>query len=186
MNVYYSLAKYYEEIGEPEKAILQMEELARHAVEDMECRYRLVKYALERNELERAAKYLDELFFNQSRLEEPEQQCRARQPPGDGDSGPKELPLQAFWAGDDQRAAPATESGSCVEQPVRGAKMTEGVKGDLGDFQRCAEGHPVERLDGAVAFLEFLDLARQRGLGDVEHFRRAREAAVGRNRVEGA
>ncbi len=63
MNVYYNLAKYYEEIGEPEKAILQMEELARHAVEDMECRYRLVKYALERNELERAAKYLDELFF---------------------------------------------------------------------------------------------------------------------------
>jgi tetratricopeptide (TPR) repeat protein len=62
-NVYYQLAKIYEDAGDPEKANLQMVEVARFAVEDVECRRRIVQYSLEKKDPKTAARYLDELLF---------------------------------------------------------------------------------------------------------------------------
>ncbi len=52
---------------------------------------------------------------------------------------------------------------------------------DIGQFDASAVTH---KKFGAVAFLELLDLARKRWLGDMEHFSRAGEAAMGGDRVE--
>ena len=62
-NIYYKLAKYYEQEKQPDKAILQMEELASFANEDPECRMRIVEYALINSDPEKAARYLDELIY---------------------------------------------------------------------------------------------------------------------------
>ena len=64
-NVYYKLAKLYENAGENDKAIAQMEALAPLAPENGDCRLRLVKYAMEKKDHERAAKYLEDLMFIQ-------------------------------------------------------------------------------------------------------------------------
>jgi tetratricopeptide (TPR) repeat protein len=63
-NSYYQLAKLYEEAGDEERANQQMVELARFAVEDGECRQRIVRYALEvKKDPRMALKYLDELLY---------------------------------------------------------------------------------------------------------------------------
>ncbi len=63
-NVYYQLAKLYEETGDEERANQQMVELARFAVEDGECRVRIARYALEKKKDPKlAVKYLDELMY---------------------------------------------------------------------------------------------------------------------------
>jgi Tfp pilus assembly protein PilF len=62
-NIYYQLAKLYEEAGDGEKANQQMVELAKFAVEDGECRKRIARYAIEKKDPKLALKYLDELMF---------------------------------------------------------------------------------------------------------------------------
>jgi tetratricopeptide (TPR) repeat protein len=63
-NIYYQLAKLYEEAGDGEKAIQQMVELAKFAVEDGECRRRIAQYAIvKKKDPQLALKYLDELMF---------------------------------------------------------------------------------------------------------------------------
>ena len=63
-NVYYQLAKLYEEDGKDAEAIRQMELLAAFAVEDPECRRRLVRYALEKKkDPAMAMRYLDESVY---------------------------------------------------------------------------------------------------------------------------
>ncbi len=63
-NVYYQLAKLYEEAGDEERANQQMVELAGFAVEDGECRVRIARYAIERKKDPKlAVKYLEELMY---------------------------------------------------------------------------------------------------------------------------
>jgi len=63
-NIYYQLAKLYEEDGKGEQANQQMVELARFAVEDAECRWRLARYALEvKKDSQSALQYLDQLLY---------------------------------------------------------------------------------------------------------------------------
>jgi len=62
-NIYYQLAKLYEEKGDDERANQQMVELARFQTEDAECRMRIVKHSLRGKKPEVAVKYLDELLF---------------------------------------------------------------------------------------------------------------------------
>jgi tetratricopeptide (TPR) repeat protein len=64
-NVYYKLAKLYEDAGDNDKAIAQMEALAPLAPENGDCRLRIVKYAVEKRDHERAARYLEDLMFIQ-------------------------------------------------------------------------------------------------------------------------
>ena len=62
-NAYYKLAEIYEEMGDAERANLQMVELARFAVEDPECRLRIVQHANRVKDPALAVKYLEELLF---------------------------------------------------------------------------------------------------------------------------
>ena len=62
-NVYYHLAKLFEQSGDPDKAIAQMEELAPLAPENGECRFRVAKYAMEKRDYARAARMLEDLMF---------------------------------------------------------------------------------------------------------------------------
>jgi tetratricopeptide (TPR) repeat protein len=62
-NIYYQLAKLYEEKGDDERANQQMVELARFQTEDAECRMRIVKHSLRSKKPEVAVKYLEELLF---------------------------------------------------------------------------------------------------------------------------
>jgi tetratricopeptide (TPR) repeat protein len=59
------LAKLYEDLGDPVKAIQQMEQLAAFASEDGECRLRIAKNALQIRDYEKAAKFLQELLYIQ-------------------------------------------------------------------------------------------------------------------------
>ncbi len=62
-NIYYQLAKLYEEGDDEERANQQMVELAKFQVEDPECRQRIVKYALLKKDPATAIKYLEELMY---------------------------------------------------------------------------------------------------------------------------
>jgi tetratricopeptide (TPR) repeat protein len=93
-NIYYKLAKLYEEEKEDEKAIQQMEEVAKFSSEDPECRLRLVKYAMARQDHEKAARYLDELMFiNPFEIELHRWRAQVAEELGDPDTVIRELQL---------------------------------------------------------------------------------------------
>ncbi len=62
-NLYYKMAKLYEAGGDAERANQLMEEVAAISSEDAECRMRIVQYAFQRKDAERAYRYLEQLLY---------------------------------------------------------------------------------------------------------------------------